>query len=176
VDVSLSGCAGLLWAQTFQALRSDLEDYDLSRVIWWHWCRYYGGGRRGEARHGPLGEHYDDVSVLAHSLDWARRPDGESMLGEGGRPLPGVTLSELNRAASRALYRLARDLGWRKLTRRERARLGIHGGQWVREAVYAAAQARLHDDFDSASDASSRAAGGLGLGLDEFKIEVCRRA
>jgi len=103
------------WKGEYARLRSDLSDYDLPRIVVWHWRRYYAML--------PA----EDVYALADSMTWL--PDG------------APTLAEANRAASRALYRLARDMGWRKLTARERAALGLRS-MWVREEDYAAAHAR----------------------------------
>jgi hypothetical protein len=78
-----------------------------------------------------------------------------------------VTLAETNRAASRILYRHARDRGFRKLTLREQQRLELFG-QWHSEAEYAAAQARIQSSAYSPTGASeyslcvARPAGSLG--------------
>lgn len=47
-----------------------------------------------------------------------------------------TTLNELNREVSRALYALSRELGWHKLTTKQRKRLDWEGAQWVDEATY----------------------------------------
>lgn len=100
----------VLWGESWACLRSDLAGYDLPRVLTWHWARYY--------------RHLDCGDVDAVATAWAEEFRGEH---------PEATLAEANRSASRALYRLSRDLGWRKTTLRERTRLGIDGpGQWYR--------------------------------------------
>lgn len=102
------------WRYTRPMVRGGVDE--LAPIILWHWERYYR----------MLPE--DDVRALAASLvdGWA-----------SGQAPP--TLAQCNRLASRALYRLARDLGWRKLTERERHRLALES-MWVREEVYAEAQ------------------------------------
>lgn len=138
LDIDLRGLGGeRLWGATYRQLRTDLTDYDPNRLIGWHWTRYY--------RHIP----HEDALALAES--WTIPEDC-------------VTLAAANRAAGRELYRLSRDLGWRKLTQRERARLGLDGGQWVQEEVYAAAQERLRSgegyERPDVGEATLRAAAG----------------
>lgn len=108
------------WVQVFPALRSDLAQYDLRKIVLWHYERYY----RFLA--------YADAEALANSFE-ASHPE-----------LRTLTLAEANRLASRDLYRLARDLGWRKLTQREQTALRMDS-QWVRgeEAAERAAQMGL---------------------------------
>lgn len=100
------------WAKEFPTLRSDLNDYDLGRIIWWHWNRYF--------------HHLNssDVEPISKSFE-ARRPEFIAQ---------GLTLAEANRMASRDLYTLSRNLGWRKMTLREREKFGFDGvRQWYRE-------------------------------------------
>lgn len=81
-----------------------------------------------------------DVDQLAYHPElWAPRDDA-------GALIEGASIAAWNRAAERALYRLARDRGWRKLTMRERVRLGrADKGAWCDDATYAAAQQALHN-------------------------------
>jgi len=88
VRVTLSDVFDIRWDQTFARLRSDLGDYSPGRLIWWHARRYYGF---------LVEVAGDDVRALADS--W--QAPGEA------------TLAEKAVAASRELYRLARDLRWR---------------------------------------------------------------
>lgn len=105
--------AGGSWAHEFLALRSDLHGYALGSVVWWHYRRYY--------EFLPV----EEVRSIATEYD-AR---GEEFSAQG------LTLAEVNRMASRDLYRLARNLGWRKLTLREREAYRLDG-QWHRtEAI-----------------------------------------
>jgi hypothetical protein len=99
------------WVRSYPRLRSDLAGYDLHRIVLWHWTRHY--------RH--LG--HEDAAAL--SLAWAAEAVASG-------DLERWTLAEANRSASRALYRLSRDLGWRKLTLREQRRHEL-SGQWHRE-------------------------------------------
>jgi hypothetical protein len=112
ISISRPGMRG--WKGEYARLRSDLDRYCLPRIVMWHWRRYYAML--------PM----DEVTALADSGTWL--------------PENCPTLSEANRAASRALYRLARDLGWRKLTLRERTVLRLDS-MWVDEATYS----RAHD-------------------------------
>jgi len=80
---------------------------DAGRLVWWHARRHFGFLLAAEAE--------DDVAALAATFTI---------------PLSVATVSEANRLAERALYRLARDLGWRKMTLRERVRCwGAAAGQ-----------------------------------------------
>jgi len=100
----------------YATLRSDLNDYSLARIVMWHWRRYY--------------IHLVDGDMIRAFADhWAI---------EQSESAQRWTLAEANRAASRALYRLSRDEGWRKLTLREREKYDIRS-QWVRNEMYAAA-------------------------------------
>jgi hypothetical protein len=125
---------------TFRRLRGDLDGYDMARIIGWHWSRYY--------RHIP----HDDASALADS--WAAEV---ASTGEAA----SWTLAEANRAASRALYRLSRDLGWRKLTCEERLRLGMpaDAGQWHHESELAPIYERMGHPT-GCGEATLRAASG----------------
>lgn len=103
----------VLWSRSFDRLRSDLSAYDPEALVMWHWTRYY---------QVPL------------SHDVARSVASEWALSEFAAQSARWTLAEANRSASRALYRAARDDGFRKLTLRERRKHGIpdSAGQWHR--------------------------------------------
>ena len=100
---------------TFRRLKSDLRDYQMGRIWSWHYWRYYRF----------LGLEPEDV--IARAKSWEAIAEAEGRRHDW-------TLAEANRAASRDLYRLARDLGWCKLTAREKDALGIpvHYAQWQR--------------------------------------------
>lgn len=137
IDASGEGWSAGGWAVSLPRLRSGLNDYNAARIVMWHWRRYFG--------------FLPEAEVVALADSWA---------AEVATP---PTLAEANRLASRALYRLARSLGWRKLTMRERAKLGLHdSGQWVPENVYAAAHQARADERDrlGVSDATRVAAAG----------------
>lgn len=111
-------CGVDLWSAEVTAHRADLRYSALAPIVMHHAAAWY--------KH-LLSQHPEDVEALA----------------AGMTALPGETLAEANRRVSRELYRLSRDRGWRKLTLRERERLGIHGGEWQRvEAVDAIRLAR----------------------------------
>jgi hypothetical protein len=112
VGIVLTRQAGTPWTWCDYPLRADLRDYSPARLVSWHWARYY------------------------QIIPW---PEAEA-LAESFSVFPGETLAEANRRASRELYRLARDLGWRKLTTREQGKLGLTG-QWHREEICAARMA-----------------------------------
>lgn len=102
------------WAGSFESeiLRSDLESYDYRRLIAWHWTRYF------------------------RFLVW---DDELEAFATGWAPKKAVTLAEANRQASCALYRRARDAGWRKLTLRERRKFELEAAaQWQHQDVLAA--------------------------------------
>ena len=107
-------------SESWPQLRADLDDgYHLARILMWHWRRYYT-------------HLVDDDGVRELADAWAAEHDGERW-----------SLAEANRSASRELYRLSRDLGWRKLTLRERQRLQIQDApQWVSESWYTDARQR----------------------------------
>ena len=91
-------------------------------------------------------ELLDDAAALADGWTWPVAEDGP----HAGQP---VTLAEANRAADRALYRMARDLGWRKLTLRERGKLGwTDGPQWRRQDDVLARLVELGHTASGASD------------------------
>lgn len=74
------------------------------QVIAWHWVHYY------------MHLSHNEVEDLLTTFEF----------------LGCETLSEANRRASRALYARSREMGWRKLTSRERDKFGIEGGCWQR--------------------------------------------
>jgi hypothetical protein len=96
------------WSQSFQQLKCDLEGYDLPSIVIWHWRRYYSF------------LDFPEVRTLADSFP-SLHPE-----------IQGKTLAEANRMASRDLYHLARQLGWKKLTAREQQKHGIDA-MWIRQ-------------------------------------------
>lgn len=97
------------WSMEFPTLRSDLINYDVGKIVMWHWQNYY-----------KFLPHEEALSV---AVEFATRK--EEFVSAG------LTLAEANRMASRELYRLARNLGWRKMTLRERQAYHLTG-QWHR--------------------------------------------
>jgi len=95
------------WTREYPRLKSDLSEHDPERIVIWHWTRYY--------------RHLDFETAEMTAKEWA--------LTDWSQQSSGWTLAEANRSASRALYRASREHGWRKLTKRERDKLGIEN-QW----------------------------------------------
>lgn len=93
--------------RTFQRLRTDMLDYDLTRLVRWHWRKFFT----------HLSE--DDIKDVTVSI-----PDT-------------CTLTEANRLVSGELYRVSTALGWRKLTLREKTRLNVplDAPSWQRPEV-----------------------------------------
>jgi hypothetical protein len=112
--VSLVSEFGPVWSATYDTLRWQLDPAGgLIRIVGWHLTRYF------------------KMLVVDHSAT--------DLAGEIEAMNPNwraMTLSQVNRLVSRHLYRLARDMGWRKLTLRERLRLGLDEAspQWQRES------------------------------------------
>ena len=105
-----------LWTASYRRLRSELVQDGLVRIVQWHARRYY-----------RMVDTPDAVDEATAEVEAAAPP----------------TITAANRAASRALYRLATEAGWRNLTARQQTRLGLTG-QWHREDTLIAAYERLH--------------------------------
>lgn len=90
----------ILWTKTYNRLKSKLDEYNPESIILWHWRRYYSF------------LEYEIVKSVANEwvlTEWKSE----------------WTLAEANRSASRMLYRVARQEGWRKYTEREKRKNGI---------------------------------------------------
>jgi len=137
-QVCVTWDGGSWCSPVYQVLRSTLGDYDLRSVVIWHWRRYYS--------FIPA----PDALQMADSFE-LRYPHAR-----------GLTLAEANRLASRDLYRLARDVGWRKLTVRERRKHGVDQ-MWVRADALAVRDAALSPDGTptGAGQYSTEAAAGM---------------
>lgn len=110
VDVTAENAA-VRWTKQYNRLNSDLSEYDPERIVMWHWTRYF--------------RHLDFAIADATAKDW--------VLTDWAKFSSEWTLAEANRSASRALYRASREHGWRKMTKRERDKLGIENqSQWQR--------------------------------------------
>jgi hypothetical protein len=104
---------GGFWGQEFPRLSYTVDDRtDLAGVLIHQASMYFGHIWPREAE-----------QVRALAAEWARRP----WVKECG------DICWLNRDASQCLYDLSRNLGWVKLTQRQRERLGLGGQQWQRE-------------------------------------------
>lgn len=114
----------ILWVQHFQRLRSTLEPGGLERIVWWHASRYFTH---------MASEAVTEVCTYLVATWTARMDAGEA-----------IDLASANREVERELYGASRREGWRKLTMRERLRLGLGADSpcWqrisVREARYSA--------------------------------------
>lgn len=87
---------------TFERARYTLDvSKSLRHMVMWHWQRYY--------------RHLSLAQAARVACDFA--------------VAAGTSLTEANRAASRALYEASREVGWRKLTLREQRKFGVTG-QW----------------------------------------------
>jgi len=93
----------------WERLRSDLDTYKLGCIWSWHYARYYKFLDLSEQEVRTIGDAWAVGKQFA-------------------------SLAEANRSASRDLYRLSRDSGWRKLTLRERLKIGLtaESPQWHR--------------------------------------------
>ena len=113
VEIVLTPDVGSAWSTgEIDRLRWELDPIGgLEHIAGWHLSRWY--------RHIA-----DDVAATTVAAEIeAETPTWR-----------GMTLAEANRLVSRHLYRTSRDLGWRKLTKRERDRLGLSSeAQWMRQ-------------------------------------------
>jgi len=98
----------------FPIIKKDVNNYHLARIAMWHWRRYF--------------THLTDEDNVREICDTWAETEATEMAEEG------ATIVELNRAADRMLYNLSRELGWRKMTLRERLQhgLGVDSPCWQR--------------------------------------------
>lgn len=102
------------WIGTYRSWTRELTDpAHAGDIVRWHWRRYYS--------------FLPEIDLASYAADFGSR-------------VVGLTLAAANRLASRELYAMARAAGWRKLTLREQAALGLEG-QWHRDAAVAKARA-----------------------------------
>ena len=134
-----TGDGEVAWERTFARSRWECDgELAPARLVTWCWQRHYQHLR------------WDDVSALA----------------EAYQIHASDTVSQALREASRQLYRLSRDLGWRKLTLRERRKLwgadGADRPQWHRMDDLALRYADLGIGLSATGcgEATIRAAGG----------------
>ena len=137
------------WSGIYPRLMHDPHPNAPARVITWHWRRWFS----------HLG--WDDVENLAMFFSIN----------------VGETRAALHRRASRELYALSRRLGWRKLTLKERERLGLIGeGQWHRISVCDALMSQQQGRPD-VSEGNSRAAQPGGCGVEwSPQVEIIPRS
>lgn len=123
---------GGFWAQRWAQHRWIPETGDRRAILLWHYQHWY--------RWLPA----EDVHALADY--WACLPHTQE----------ATDIVVLNRTASAALYDLAIQLGWRKLTRREKDRLGL--GPQARSWHRAEQIAALRGDASGTGEYTRRAA------------------
>lgn len=102
---------GGIWAQSFPKLQYELrDDSDLLGIFLYHWKTYYNFLDIEDAR--QAGQLWSSLPHTRAARD----------------------IVVLNRTASQALYDLARQSGWRKLTLREKRKCGLSDDspQWQR--------------------------------------------
>ena len=118
------------------------EEQDATVVL----CRWWGGGIWAQSfprlRFIPVKGELEPILIAQakgwYKFLWATAEDDVRALAAMWANLPHTIACEdiavLNRTASNALYDLATQLGWRKLTLREKRRLGLSpdSPQWQR--------------------------------------------
>lgn len=120
----------------FPRLRSDLSEYKPRRLVAWHKERYF--------------KHLSWEEIDSAYQEWEML---EFLPNKGH-----WTLAEANRSASRFLYRLSRDIGWSKLTIRERDKLRLDSpSPWIRTEAVERARARRRG-LSGVGEATLRAA------------------
>lgn len=161
VEVTVTTTWGDTWQWVGRSLQTVAVDSP-AKILLWHWRQSWWSVPLPASDE----EIRKDVEAMAATPDtWA--PED-----------PAATVAGWNRAAERALYRLARARGWRKLTQRERDRLGLTGGAWVHEAAYSEAQMRLYSGGRERQWPHARPAPWVGVGehtLDESAAGPIRR-
>lgn len=101
---------------SFRSLNADISNFEeVGRIVYWHANRYF--------RH-LLRTAKEEIDAYAKTF----HPDKER------------SLAEVNREVSNYLYKLSRDLGFRKLTAREKQAVGLSGGSWILVSDYEAAK------------------------------------
>lgn len=109
-----------VWAQSFHQLDYTVEPDSGERVVLWQWTRHY---------HFLPADEVRQTAAMFASLPAVRQC---------------ADIAVLNRMASNALYDLARQMGWRKLSLVEKRRYGLSpdAPQWHRQDGLVLRQAR----------------------------------
>jgi len=118
------------WNSGELPMLSHHPDIDPRRQLWWAWKHWYCHM-----------VHANDVR--AHEAGFVA--DCESLY---------LTVTERNRAASRLLYRLAREAGWRQLGRKFAAYLGLRAGAWITDEEFHRAGSARFGDWELRSSSS----------------------
>jgi hypothetical protein len=115
VELVIESDGSVVWAGSYRRWTHELTDEaHAGDIVLWHWRRYYPFLAEAEVR---------------------------AIAGAFGAEVIGRTLADANRLASRRLYALARESGYRKLTLREQRAWGLEG-QWHHESRVAQARER----------------------------------
>jgi hypothetical protein len=107
ITIAIEKNGDRLWSKTFEKLRAYAYQSRVRELVMWHWARYF--------------RHLDSATAEG--------------VADGLVITDGTTVTAANRLASNALYAESRNLGWHKLTLREREKLGYpaEAGAWQRE-------------------------------------------
>ncbi|HXQ33580.1 MAG TPA: hypothetical protein VN843_06120 [Anaerolineales bacterium] len=127
--------------ERFEKLRSNLKGYDIGAIMMWQYRRYF--------------QHLQVSDVTTLAVTWQFEVDRET-----------CTLSMANRSASRALYKLSKELGWSKLTLREQIKLGVYG-QWHHESELIPIYSKMLGHPTGCGEATVRAASGGSMSPEE---------
>lgn len=134
----------VLWQETLPRLRAYANPGAAGEILMWHWSRYF--------RHLPA----DEIEDIASHF---KLPEG-------------LSITAANRMASNLLYSESRGRGWSKLTVRERERLGLDGGPWIRTDVVAIRRAeRMGCDPSGTGEYTRDAAKPLQASIADFAKE-----
>lgn len=105
----------LVWYSMYRQWTHALTNKEQAgNIVIWHWTRYY--------------QHVPEVEMRSLASAFLAMVEGK-------------TLAEANRLASRELYALSRNAGWRKLTLREQVAWDLQG-QWHRDEEVLKAKAK----------------------------------
>lgn len=105
-DVRVTREGDTLWSGQYDRLRAMAAPGGVRDIVMWHWSRFF--------------QHLDAAC--------AERVASEIVIEEG------TTITAANRSVSNRLYEESVAIGWKKLTLREREKLGIAAeGAWQRE-------------------------------------------
>ena len=135
------------WARAWPALRDTVDHPEgIARIVQWHAAKYFPA------------DALDPGEVDAIAAEIIAQTDAS------------YSLADVNRLASRALYRTCYNAGWRKLTVKQRARYGWQDrAQWQRAEACAARAAELRGfRATGCGDATHDAAAGHAEGWENF--------
>lgn len=105
------------WCEYYKMLISKLNGDPAKSIVLWHWKRYFTIPFPARDDRAP-----DEVQSVINEFSAVLLNDPDSV----------PTIAEANCLADRLLYRAAVDMGWRKLTSKEKLKWGF-STQWVRK-------------------------------------------